>query len=145
MTEALAQRIAQLPALNKDQLLLIWAENFSTSPPPKLRKELMVPILAYRVQEREFGGLSHSARKRLQEIAQTLPGKGGRSMEVRAAPATGTKLIRVWRGQAHEVLARDDGYHYKGEQYSSLSKIAKVITGTHWSGPAFFGTKGKAR
>jgi Protein of unknown function (DUF2924) len=143
MTESLDQKIAQLPTLNKTQLLPIWEENFSTSPPPKLRKELMVPILAYRMQEREFGGLSHGARKRLQEIAQTLRGKGGRRMEVPSAPATGTKLIRVWRGQMHEVLATDDAYHYKGERYSSLSKIAKVITGTHWSGPAFFGAKGK--
>jgi hypothetical protein len=144
MTELLAEKIAQLPTLNKAQLLPIWVENFSTSPPPKLRKELMVPILAYRMQEREFGGLSHSARKRLQEIAQALPGKGGRRTELPPAQMTGTKLIRVWRGHAHEVWATDEGYHYNGERYSSLSKIAKVITGTHWSGPAFFGTKGKA-
>jgi len=143
MTESLAQRLALLPSLNKTQLLPIWTENFLTSPPPKLRKELMVPILAYRMQEREFGGLSHSARKRLQEIAQTLPGKGGRRPEITTAQVTGTKLIRVWRGHSHEVLATDDGYRYKGERYTSLSKIAKVITGTHWSGPAFLGTKGK--
>ena len=71
----------------------------------------MVPILAYRMQEREFGGLSHSSRKRLQEIARTLPGKSGQRLEVPATPETGTKLIRVWHGQAHEVWARDDGYH----------------------------------
>jgi hypothetical protein len=49
--------IATLPSLTKAQLLPIWAENFPTDPPPKLRKELIVPILAYRIQEREFGGL----------------------------------------------------------------------------------------
>src|SRR6185437_6987978 len=128
MAESLAQKIATLPGLSKAQLLPLWAENFTTPPPPKLRKELMVPILAYRMQEREFGGLSHSARTRLQEIARVLPGKGGRRMEAPAAPVTGTKLIRIWRGQTHEVMATDEGYHYKGARYSSLSKIAKVIT-----------------
>jgi hypothetical protein len=145
MADLIAQKIAQLPTLSRTQLLPVWAENFTIPPPPKLRKELMVPILAYRIQERQFGGLSHSARRQLQEIARTLPGKGGRRIEAASAPVSGTKLIRVWRSQVHEVLATDEGYHYRGQRYASLSKIAKVITGTHWSGPAFFGTKGKAQ
>ena len=72
MNAELSEKIAKLPALNKAQLLPIWAENFKTPPPPKLRKQLMVPILAYRMQEREYGGLSHSARTRLKEIAASL-------------------------------------------------------------------------
>jgi hypothetical protein len=68
----LSSKIAALPTLDKAQLLKIWAENFTQGPPPKMRKEIMVPILAYRMQEREFGGLSHTARKRLKEIAQSL-------------------------------------------------------------------------
>jgi hypothetical protein len=51
MDAELADRIAKLPTLSKTQLLPIWAENFKTSPPPNLRKDLMVPILAYRMQE----------------------------------------------------------------------------------------------
>src|ERR1700734_2145310 len=50
----LSEQIAALPTLNRAQLLAIWAENFSNAPPPNLREELMVPILAYRMQEREF-------------------------------------------------------------------------------------------
>ncbi len=43
----------------------------------------------------------------------------------------------------HEVNCKDGVYEYRGKQFSSLSRIAKEITGTHWSGPAFFGTKGR--
>jgi len=45
------------------------------------------------------------------------------------------------------VTLTADGYEYKGEKYKSLSPIASKITGTHWSGPAFFGTtkKGTAK
>jgi Protein of unknown function (DUF2924) len=63
--DRLSEQIATLPSLSKAQLLAIWAENFSKDPPPNLRKELMVPILAYRIQEREFGDLFHTARRRL--------------------------------------------------------------------------------
>ena len=55
--------------MNKGQLLVVWAENFHQPPPPTLRKQLMVPILAYRIQEKEYGGLSHSARSKLRQIA----------------------------------------------------------------------------
>jgi hypothetical protein len=57
----LSRQIAALPTLNKAQLLKVRAENFSQGTPPTLRKEVMVPVLAYRMQEREFGGLSHNA------------------------------------------------------------------------------------
>jgi hypothetical protein len=71
MDNNLTDRISALPSLNKDQLLILWRENFSRTPPSKLRKELMVPTLAYRMQEKEYGGLSHSARKRLRDIAKS--------------------------------------------------------------------------
>src|SRR5580698_3302208 len=53
---------------------------------------------------------------------------------------TGTKIIREWKGQLHEVAVTTEGYVYNGEVYKSLSPIATRITGTRWSGPAFFGT-----
>lgn len=139
----LSRKIATLPNLEKAQLLKVWAENFAQGPPPKLRKEIMVPILAYRMQEREFGGLSHTARKRLKEIAQSLRKEKPSNDIVTPNPVTGTRLIRSWHGQVHEVLSTDRGYEYRGSNYGSLSKIAREITGTRWSGPAFFGTKEK--
>jgi hypothetical protein len=57
------------------------------------------------------------------------------------APEAGTKLIRSWKGEVHEVLARGNEYVYRGNTYSSLSRIAREITGTRWSGPLFFGVK----
>jgi hypothetical protein len=39
-------------------------------------------------------------------------------------------------------MATVDGqYEYEGRPYRSLSRIAKEITGTAWSGPVFFGLK----
>ena len=47
----------------------------------------------------------------------------------------------------HEVDVLDDGklFRYKGEEYKTLSEIARLITGTHLSGPRFFGLTGKRR
>ena len=33
----------------------------------------------------------------------------------------------------------DDGVDYRGRRFSSLSAVAREITGARWSGPRFFG------
>ena len=101
----------------------------------------MVPILAYRIQEREFGGLSHAARQRLREVATSLKTEKPFQERSDSAPQTGTRLLRMWRGEMHEVIATGSGYQYRDQTYSSLSKIAREITGTQWSGPLFFGVR----
>jgi hypothetical protein len=136
----ITDQIQQLPSLRRDQLIPIWNANFQTPPPKTLRKELMVPLLSYRIQERAHGGLSLQARRRLKEIAAGLP-KGPKSARKVVEPEQGTRILRQWRGEIHDVRCTDEGLYYRGERYSSLSKIAYVITGTKWSGPAFFGVK----
>ena len=140
MDQALTLKIAALPTLNKAQLLVVWRENFGHAPPPNLRKELMVPVLAYRMQEKEFGGLSHIARKRLREIAQST---GSAKQQPDAKLQGGSRLVRTWRGEVHEVAVTDNGFIYRGRHFTSLSRIAREITGTPWSGPLFFGTRKK--
>lgn len=53
----------------------------------------------------------------------------------------GTRLVRQWRDQVHLVNVEAKGYEYQGARYQSLSEIARLITGTRWSGPLFFGIK----
>ena len=42
----------------------------------------------------------------------------------------GTRLIREWQGKTHEVTVAEGSYEYRGSRYSSLSEIARLITGT---------------
>jgi len=55
----------------------------------------------------------------------------------------GARLIREWRGRTHTVTVMEDGFEYAGTNYLSLTKIARKITGAHWSGPRFFGLQSK--
>lgn len=58
----------------------------------------------------------------------------------------GSRLVRVWRGRTFEVEVIDDQrFRFAGREYSSLSEVARVITGTHWSGPRFFGIVARTR
>ena len=55
----------------------------------------------------------------------------------------GARLVREWRGRTHTVTVTEEGFEYAGANYSSLTTIAKKITGAHWSGPRFFGLLGR--
>ena len=90
-----------------------------------------------------YGGLTPETKEHLRHIALTLSPKSRKKDEARTRFKAGTRLIREWKRTRHEVILTSDGYEYKGQKYKSLSPIASKITGTHWSGPAFFGTNKK--
>ncbi|ANK80833.1 MAG: hypothetical protein TEF_08520 [Rhizobiales bacterium NRL2] len=48
-------------------------------------------------------------------------------------------MIRQWQGRSHVVEVVEGGFIYEGQQFTSLTSIARTITGAHWSGPRFFG------
>jgi hypothetical protein len=77
-------------------------------------------------------------RTRLAELADPKPA-AAKAPDLR----TGTTLVRTWRANSHSVTVLEKGFVYKGRTYGSLTQIAKVITGTHQSGPNFFGFRGK--
>ena len=56
----------------------------------------------------------------------------------------GTLLTREWDGQLQRVMVLADGFSWNGKSYTSLSKVAFAMTGTHWSGPKFFGLNDKS-
>ena len=58
-------------------------------------------------------------------------------------PDVGTVLVREHNGKKHRVTVRETGFEYLRQTYSSLSTVAKVITGCNWNGFGFFGLLGK--
>ncbi len=124
-----------------------WQLIFGNQPNKRISRELLIRAIAYDRQSRAHSGLKPRIARELRRIAgegvrgtKTIQGSSASVSAVAGVP--GTRLVREWRGRMHQVLVREDGsYQWNGEQYSSLSKIAQVITGTRWSGPRFFGLK----
>jgi len=105
----------------------------------------MIPILAYRIQEQAYGGLKPSTAKRLRASAERLEVNPSAVLVDLPGIRPGTRLLREWRGKMHTITAADNGFEYRGKRFASLSQIARVITGTRWSGPLFFGLKSPKR
>jgi hypothetical protein len=139
----LQQRLASLPDLSKPILCSLWRQLFKNEPPLKTRRELMLRVIAYRLQEQEFGGLSEAQCRRLRQLSSALKANPNAAVSTRPLIKPGTRLLRQWKDQVHVVEVASEGYQYKGARYESLSEIARLITGTRWSGPLFFGLKSK--
>ncbi|MBA3520451.1 MAG: DUF2924 domain-containing protein [Rhizobiales bacterium] len=129
-----------LPALRQR-----WRELYASEPPVRMSRELMIQAIAYRIQENIYGGLSHAARMKLVAAREAAAGASSSRAKTQHQVKPGTRFLREWQGHSYEVTATSDGgFLYRGRTCRSLSQIAREITGTRWSGPAFFGLKARA-
>jgi hypothetical protein len=141
--EALSTELQQLAALAGKDLKVRYRSLYRSAPPPGLSRSLLLRALAYRLQEAALGGLSRSTRRRLVQVAANDAEQLPAAPTLRYEPAPGMVLIREWHGVAYHVTVLEHGVRYGGEHYRSLSQVARLITRTRWSGPAFFGLRGK--
>jgi hypothetical protein len=93
------------------------------------------------MQENAVGGLRPSARRHLLRIARNAADGRQAQSYPSLSPKPGTLLVRDWGGVTHQVKVLEDGFLLRGKRYKSLSVVARVITGSRWSGPLFFGLK----
>jgi len=135
------ESLDRLNDLTLDELRVEW-RRFYRSAPPRLSQDLMRRAIAYRIQEKAFGGLSPASKRKLKDHATQIEVTGRVRPDSRPVVRSGARLVREWNGRAHTVTVTEDGFEYGGKTYRSLTKVARVITGAHWSGPRFFGLNG---
>ena len=131
-------RLSDLPQMSLTELRAEWRRLFRASP-PTISRDLMIRGLAYRLQEQSLGGLTKATQRKLRALQQEFATQGEIRVAVAPAIKTGSRLVREWHGRTHTVTVTEAGFEYCGQSYTSLTRIARVITGAHWSGPRFFG------
>jgi len=141
--------VASLSQLNLEQLRLQWRNHLRGSPPAHLPGWLLMRVLAYRIQAMAFGDLDREILRRLRKpMGEAFESESARPFATRR-PTTregigvtsGAVLVREWEGRPERVMVLDDGFAWNSGVYSSLSQVAKAITGTNWNGHRFFGLK----
>lgn len=134
--EELGAELDRIAALNLNELRALWRETMGRPAPNALSKDLTARALAHWLQEQRLGGLDPHLRRLLMSLAK--PG----SEPVRHLKI-GSVVVREFEGKIHEVMVAPGGFYWSGQTYSSLSAIARKISGTSWNGPRFFGLRGK--
>jgi hypothetical protein len=143
---ALAASLAALPAMTTAQLRTEWRRLHGHPPPDRLSPDLLRRGIGYTLQEAALGGLPPAIRRRLAGLSSNpsaLMADLSIARSTRLKP--GATLLRDWHGETHIVIVCDAGFEHQGRRYTSLSQIARAITGAHWSGPRFFGLHRAAR
>src|SRR5687768_37884 len=126
----LEDELAALGEIPPAQLRENWAA-FTGRPVPRISPKLLRLALAWELQAKVHGGLS---RKTSQKLAQLAAAKTS-TRDVQP----GMRLVREWNGKLHVVIIGEDKViRWNDKEWNSLSEVARAITGTRWSGPAFF-------
>lgn len=143
-SSSVAAQLATLPSLPMPDLWALWDRHFPRRPAHRNR-HYIESRLAYRIQEQAYGALPTPIRRMLVEAGakhSKIKSAAGRSAQTLLMP--GTTLIREWDEREYRVTVTPDGlYALDGQVFKSLSAVARHITGTHWSGPKFFGLRDK--
>ena len=104
----------------------------------------MKRAIAWRLQERLHGGLPPARLRELDRLSEQLTTEGDIDIGQSQSLKPGSRLVRHWHGKAYCVTVLEDGFEFEDRHFSSLTQIAREITGAAWSGPRFFGLKGSA-
>jgi DUF2924 family protein len=107
--------------------------------------DLLRRTVAYRMQENVLGALKPVTRRLLERVAEGARMRKPTKVVPLRKVGPDTILIREWGGARHEVTVLENGAMFRGKRYRSLSQVARAITGSHWSGPLFFGLKAPAK
>lgn len=152
--EEVEREIAALDTLDTKALQARWLELYDREPPSRIRAGLLRLGIAYRLQEKAFGGLKPQSVRLLRKHAAELQADRVSKRSAPEAPGVtmpqwfatqspllspGTQLMREWNGSTEIVDVIADGFLWRGTTYRTLSAAAVAITGTKWSGPKFFG------
>lgn len=161
--EKLERKVAAIGDLSREELIARWQKTYGCLPPKGINRCLLERSAAWHLQAERLGGLSAAARAVLRakrkdhrsavgalhehavtdtrETSDAHRSSTRRSARAGAAAplAIGTRLMREWNGRMHVVDVTQGGILFDGKVYRSLTAVAKHITGTHWSGPRFFG------
>lgn len=127
----------RLTHMTTDELKMEWERRHSV-PAPNLSPDLLRLGIAYRLQEQRTGGISRSTKTMLRQIV-SQSGQPANAGPLPRKLTIGTRLVRDWHGVGHTVTVLENGFEYDGKHWRSLTAIAKAISGSHCSGPSFFG------
>jgi hypothetical protein len=142
MTKAsFEEMLATVTTMSSAELDATW-RRLRKEPPPPIAIDLLRRGIGWHLQVGRYGGLSRDAER---ELARVAVG----SMPILPTRATvslrpGTRLVRSWHGTTYAVLVTEGGFEFDGRPYTSLTTIAREITGAAWSGPRFFGLHASA-
>jgi hypothetical protein len=135
------EAVIELGRLDAAGVRSAWERLRAMQAPPALSTDFLRRDVAYLEQAAPAGLLSSRLLQRLATVAAGVGPEKARAKVASPRIKPGSTLLREWKGRTYTVLALDRGFEMSGQRFTSLSDVARHITGAHWSGPRFFGLR----
>ena len=133
--------LTDLASMGVGDLRALWKKRFRQRLPELSSPDLLRRLIAWKIQVQAFGGFDPETSRQLKSLMRSADKR--KPSDSQPPPLLnlrpGTILVREWRGVEHRVLVLETGFEYRDKHFASLSHVARHISGTHWSGPRFFG------
>ncbi len=92
--EDVAEQLAALATMERNDLIVLWRKQFRSSPPDRIRRDLLELGIAWRIQEKAFGGLKKAIASELRRLSEDLNEIGYIRKTERPLLKPGTHLLR---------------------------------------------------
>ncbi len=167
MGTTLLRELHRIQRLSVSELQAEWSRLNNGEACRSRNRSYLVKRLCWRVQELRHGGLSDRARARIDELCpdtftrtrtprEALDAATVANQPKPADPVSGPKrdprlpvpgsvLTRQYHGREIRVFTLDDGFEWNGQHFSSLSAVARAVTGSRWNGRLFWGLTERKR
>jgi len=136
-SDGIAAEIDRMSGLDLSAVRVLWRTHFRRRAPKALSRDLLLRMLAWRIQEQAFGGHDAATLRLLNSYGR----KNGHKVVLYRKLRPGASVVREYRGVRHVVTVSESGFVWQDRTYGSLSAIAREITGSRWNGPRFFGLR----
>ncbi len=134
-----------LITLNLTELRTLWSELWGRKPHSGIYRNLLEKSILFKKSQLQGKGFNLGEQAKLDNLINQYKRDPNLLIQKRNDLSAGTNLVRIWQGKKYIIIVKENGFEYDSKVYSSLSKVAFIITGTKWNGWLFFGLKNKWR
>ena len=139
--DALVQELQELARRPIQELRRQYLKLLAEPPPSAFGPDLLRRSIAQKLQEDLYGGLPPKTQRELDRLVDLMARAPNGRITLPRRIKPGSVLVRDWKGTSHRVTVLESGFGHDGKTYTNLSEIARLITGTRWNGPRFFGLR----
>jgi hypothetical protein len=101
---AVQAELERLPKMPIVELRRRYQELFRAGPPKAFGPDLLRRSIAYRIQERAYGGLSREHQRLLDQLVKAAQAKPNGRLELPRRIKPGSELVRTWNRKTYRVV-----------------------------------------
>lgn len=144
--QSVTTALTEIANADRYELLDLWRQSHGRPAPKNLSVGFLRQALSYEAQIAAAKGPAARVLRDLKRLTAKAPGDGNKKSKrsgLTPGLKPGDQLVRAWNGHTYRDTVTATGFDLEGQSWTSLSALARHITGAHWSGPRFFGLTGR--